>query len=37
MATLDETNIFGLPLKRQYGLEPEQQAPLSDVEQASLQ
>ena len=37
MATLDETNIFGLPLKRQYGLEPEQQAPLSDVEQASRQ
>jgi len=37
MATLDETNIFGLPLKRQYGPEPEQQAPLSDVEQASRQ
>jgi len=37
MATLDETNIFGLPLKRQYGLEPEQQAPISEVEQASRQ
>jgi len=37
MATLDETNIFGLPLKRQYGLEPEQKTPISDVEQASRQ
>jgi hypothetical protein len=37
MATLDETNIFGLPLKRQYGLEPEQKAPISEVEQASRQ
>jgi len=37
MATLDETNIFGLPLKRQYGLEPEQKAPISEAEQASRQ
>lgn len=37
MATLDETNIFGLPLKRQYGLEPEQKAPISETEQASRQ
>ena len=34
MATLDETNIFGLPIKRQYGLEPEQKAPISEAEQA---
>ncbi len=37
MATLDETNIFGLPLKRQYGLEPEQKTPISETEQASRQ
>jgi hypothetical protein len=38
MATLDETNIFGLPLTRQYGLEPKPApAPMSEQEQASLQ
>jgi hypothetical protein len=38
MATLDETNIFGLPLTRQYGLEPKPApAPMSEQEQASRQ
>jgi hypothetical protein len=38
MATLDETNIFGLPLTRQYGLEPKPTpAPMSEQEQASRQ
>ena len=38
MATLDETNIFGLPLTRQYGLEPKPEpAPMSEQEQASRQ
>jgi hypothetical protein len=38
MATLDETNIFGLPLTRQYGLEPKPApAPMSEQEQANRQ
>jgi hypothetical protein len=38
MATLDETNIFGLPLTRQYGLEPKPTpAPMSEQEQANRQ
>jgi hypothetical protein len=38
MATLDDTNIFGLPLTRQYGLEPKPApAPMSEQEQASRQ
>ena len=38
MATLDETNIFGIPLTRQYGLEPKPEpAPMSEQEQASRQ
>ena len=38
MATLDETNIFGIPLTRQYGLEPKPApAPMSEQEQASRQ
>jgi len=35
MATIDETNIFGLPLTRQYGLEPKQATPMSEEEKAS--
>ena len=37
MATIDETNIFGLPLTRQYGLEPKQATPMSEEEKASRQ
>jgi hypothetical protein len=38
MATLDETNIFGLPLTRQYGLEPKPTpVPMSEQEQANRQ
>jgi len=38
MATPDDINIFGLPLTRQYGLEPKPApAPMSEQEQASRQ
>ena len=38
MATPDDINIFGLPLTRQYGLEPKPEpAPMSEQEQASRQ